>query len=307
MRITLAGGTGFLGQALCASLLEDGHDVTILSRGPSADPARRIRRVSWTPDGTTGPWATTLDGADIVVNLAGSSIADGRWTSAKKQRILDSRVLATRSLAAAVASVTAPPALMISSSAVGYYGPCGDEWVTETHAPGHDYLADVCVKWEAEARRAASARTRVVHLRTGLVLDRTHGALPAMRVPFRLGAGGPVGSGRQYMPWIHTTDWVRLVRHVMTAPNVSGPFNASAPSPVTNAEFARALGRALHRPAVLPTPAFVLKLLLGEMAEALLLGGQRAIPAEAQRLGFTFTYDTLEAALADLTNRPGAQ
>ena len=217
--------------------------------------------------------------------------------------MLDSRVQATRSLATAIRRATTPPPVFVSGSAVGYYGPRGDEVVAEDAPAGSDFLAQVCVQWEAEAARAASDRTRVVMIRTGLVLERDGGALPEMLPPFRFGAGGPVGSGRQYWPWIHRADWIALVRWVVQTPAASGPTNATGPQPVTNAEFARALGRAMHRPAFMPAPAFALRLLLGEMADALLLSGQRAVPAKAERLGFTFRHPTVDTALAAIFSR----
>jgi uncharacterized protein len=300
MRIVIAGGSGFLGRPLATHLASTGNQVVVLTRRSSpssgSSPAH-ITSVTWTPNGETGPWASALDGADAVVNLAGESIAAARWTAAHKQRVLDSRVEATRSLATAIRQASTPPRVFVSGSAVGYYGPCGDETVTEEAAPGSDFLARVCIAWEAEATRAASDRTRVVYLRTGLPLEKDGGALPPMLPPFKFGVGGPVGSGRQYWPWIHRDDWVALVAWVIGAAGVSGPVNATAPNPVTNAEFARAVGRALHRPAFLPAPAFALRLLLGEMADALVLSGQRAVPAKAMRDAFTFKYVTLDDAL----------
>jgi uncharacterized protein len=217
----------------------------------------------------------------------------------QKQRILDSRVHATRSLTTAIQAARNPPPVWVSGSAVGYYGPRGDQKIPEETPPGSDFLANVCVRWEAEANPAASA-TRVVYLRTGLVLERDGGALPQMLPPFWFGAGGPVGSGRQYWPWIHRADWIALVQWALRTPAVAGAINGTAPNPVTNAEFARALGRAMHRPAFMPAPGFALKLLLGEMAEALLLSGQRAVPERPEQLGFTFRYSRLDDALAAL-------
>jgi uncharacterized protein (TIGR01777 family) len=206
-------------------------------------------------------------------------------------------VSATHSLAAAIRATAAPPAVFVSGSAVGYYGPLGDREATEETPAGNDFLASVCERWEREAMSAAGDRTRVICIRTGIVLEKDGGALPEMLPPFRFGAGGPVGSGRQYWPWIHRSDWIALVRWTLTTPEVSGAVNATAPHPVTNAVFARALGRAMHRPAVMSAPAFALKLLLGEMAEALLLSGQNAIPAKAMRGGFQFRYEHVDDAL----------
>jgi hypothetical protein len=308
MRIVIAGGTGFLGRPLSAALVADGHDLVFLTRGStgslqaghSGAAGARTRAVTWTPNGDAGPWATAIDGAGAVINLAGESIAAKRWTAAQKARILDSRLQATRSLVTAIRSASSAPPLFVSGSAVGYYGPLGDEIATEERPAGSDFLARVSVQWEGEARRAASDRTRVVCLRTGIVLETDGGALPQMLPPFRFGVGGPVGSGRQYWPWIHREDWIALVRWVIQTPAAEGAVNATAPTPVTNADFARALGRALHRPAIMPAPGFALRWLLGEMADGLLLSGQRAIPSKAERLGFEFKFATIDEALRAL-------
>ena len=297
MNIVITGGTGFLGRPLADALAADGHAVVVLTRGAGTRRTNGVRLEPWTPDGETGSWAREIDGADAVVNLAGESIAGRRWSPEQKNKILDSRVKGTRSIASAIARANRPPAVLISGSAVGYYGPRGDEFVAEETPPGSDFLARVCVEWEAEANRAASERTRVVCVRTGLVLAADGGALPQMLPPFKLFVGGAVGSGRQYWPWIHRDDWIELVRWAIGQTSVSGAVNATAPNPVTNAAFAKALGAALHRPALLPAPAFALQLLLGEMADALLLSGQRVIPAKAQRQGFTFQQQDVLRAL----------
>jgi len=260
----------------------------------------RSRTVPWTPNGDTGSWALELDGAAAVVNLAGESIAAHRWTAAHKQRVLDSRLNATRSIVSAIRGATHPPSVLVNGSAVGYYGSRGDDIVTEETPAGSDFLAKVCVQWEADAMRAASDRTRVVCVRTGLPLGRDGGALPPLLPPFWFGVGGPIGGGRQYWPWIHRADWVALVRWAIHTPAVTGPINATGPTPATNAEFARALGRAMHRPAFMPAPAFAMRILLGEMADALVLSGQRAVPAKAERLGFGFRYETVRDALSAL-------
>jgi uncharacterized protein (TIGR01777 family) len=300
MKIVIAGGSGFLGRPLAAALAADGHEIVILTRGAAAPVQPRSRAVPWTPDGGTGSWSGEIDGAGAVVNLAGESIAGKRWSSAQKERILDSRVRATRSLVAAIQAAKNPPPVFLSGSAVGYYGQRGDEKIPEGTPPGTDFLANVCVQWEAEAKHAPSTATRLVGLRTGLVLERDGGALPEMLPPFRFGAGGPVGSGRQYWPWIHRADWIAMVQWAIRTPTVVGPINLTAPNPVTNAAFAKALGRAMHRPAFMPAPAFALKLMLGEMAEGLLLSGQRAVPERPEQLGFTFRYTRVDDALAAL-------
>jgi hypothetical protein len=303
MKIVAAGGTGFLGRPLVEALTADRHEVVVLTRNGGAEPSAGARAVHWLPNGETGPWAAELNGAGAVVNLAGESIAARRWSAEHKRRILESRVNATHSLVQAIRAATPPPAVFVSGSAVGYYGPLGDEIATETTPVGSDFLARVCSQWETEASRASSPHTRVVCIRTGLVLEKDGGALPKMLPPFKLGAGGPVGSGRQYWPWIHRADWIALVRWTLETAAASGPINATAPNPVTNKEFARALGRALRRPAFMPAPAFALRLMLGEMADALLLSGQRAVPAKAQRLGFTFRHTDVETALRSIFGR----
>jgi uncharacterized protein (TIGR01777 family) len=304
MKIVIAGGTGFLGRPLTTALVQDGHQVAVLTRRSNRSPratatdvASGARAVAWDPGGEPGPWAAEIDGAHALVNLAGESIAGKRWTDAQKQRIFESRVSATRSLVGAIRAAAIPPAVFVSGSAVGYYGPLGDEEATEEKPAGSDFLAHVCEQWEAEANRASSDRTRVTCIRTGIVLEKDGGALPQMLPPFRFGVGGPVGSGKQFWPWIHRYDWIALVRWTIATPAANGALNATATHPVTNAAFARALGRALHRPAFMPAPGFALKLLLGEMAEGLLLSGQNAVPAKAARGGFRFRYEDLDAAL----------
>lgn len=306
MKIVIAGGSGFLGRPLTAALLRDGHDLVILTRNAAASlPSRNqrqagVRAVVWTPNGEAGDWAAEIAGAGAVINLAGESIAGRRWSAAQKQRILDSRIQATRSLVAAICGAAPRPPVFVSGSAVGYYGPLGDETATEDTRAGSDFLAQVCERWEQEAMRAAGDRTRVVCIRTGIVLARDGGALPQMLPLFWFGAGGPVGSGRQYWPWIHRDDWIALVRWALAAPAAAGALNATAPHPVTNREFARALGHAMHRPAIMPAPGFALRLMLGEMADALLLSGQNAVPAKATRGGFTFKYSQVDEALGSL-------
>jgi uncharacterized protein len=304
MRIVVAGGTGFLGRPLCGRLVALGHEVVSLTRagapaGAGAHDWRSepgLRHVRWTAGPDIEGWGHVLDGADAVINLAGESIAARRWTAAQKQRLETSRVEGTRGIGAAMARCDAPPSLLLNSSAVGYYGNRGDEVLTESSPPGRDFLAGVSVRWEEEALRAGGA-ARVVLLRTGIVLGREGGVLGKMALPFKLFLGGPAGNGRQYMSWIHREDWLSLVLWLLQSPHV-GAFNATAPEPVTNRQFSRALGAALRRPSRLPAPAFALRLALGEMADALLLGGQRAIPQRALDAGFTFAYPELRGALA---------
>jgi uncharacterized protein (TIGR01777 family) len=303
MRVVIAGGGGFLGSPLAWAWAEEGHDVRVLTRGLAAGQAQHesgtgrpgITRVGWEPDGRAGQLAREFDGATAVINLAGTSIAGGRWTATRKNAIRESRIRATQSLAAAFAESPSPPATFISASGAGYYGDRGSEVLTESSTPGSDFLARVCVDWEAEARRVEQRGVRVVLLRTGVVLEKEGGALPRMMRPFRFFAGGRLAGGRQYMSWIHRHDWTEMVRWIVETPQVEGAVNVTAPHPVTNAEFARALGRALHRPSLIPAPRLALKVVLGEVADAV-LASQRAVPARAQAAGYHFRYPEIDIA-----------
>ncbi len=301
MRIALTGATGFLGAPLVARLIEDGHDLVLFTRRTANIVLPRTQCVTWSPaDLDTA--VRVIDRTDAVINLAGEPMDGRRWSPDQKARIRESRLQVTHAIAHAIGAAARPPALLISASAVGYYGPHGDEVITEAAPAGSDFVASLCVQWEAEAQ-AAPAGTRVVLLRSGLVIEKDGGALARMLLPFRLGAGGPLGSGRQYWSWIHRSDWIDLVRWTLTHPALIGPVNATAPGPVTNADFSRALGRALHRPAILPAPAFALRLLFGEMADAMLLTGQRVVPEAAVRHGFAFRYPDLPSALRSILGR----
>jgi uncharacterized protein (TIGR01777 family) len=295
MRIVIAGGTGLLGRALVERLETQGHAVAVLSRQP-----RTSRDVLWHPEGPPERLAPVLRGADALVNLAGASIAQ-RWTTSHKAALWESRVPLTRRLVQAIGSTEGGPRTLISGSAVGYYGPHGDEPLTESEAHGSDFLASMAEAWEREALAAAPA-ARVVLLRTGIVLDRSGGALPQMARPIRWFVGGPIGSGRQYLSWIHRDDWVSMVVWALTNEAVSGPLNVTAPTPATNLDFTRALGAVLRRPTLLPAPGFALRAVLGEMAD-LILTGQRVVPARALELGFEFQYPVLDAALRDALSR----
>ena len=296
MTVVLAGGSGFLGGKLRAQLDRDGHRVVNLTRSPRPD---RNGDVPWQPNGSAGQLAAHLDGADAVVNLAGENIAGTFWSEGRKAQLRNSRVLATRTLVRAIAACERPPKALISGSAVGYYGAHGDETVTERTPPGTDFLARLCVDWEQEARAGASAKTRLVIVRSGVVLGADGGALKKMILPFKLGLGATLGSGNQYMPWIHVDDWVSMIGWLIEADRAIGAFNASAPTPVTNRDFTRTLGRVLRRPAVFHAPAFVLKIGLGELAN-MLLTGQRVLPAAAEEMGFRFAYRELDPALRSL-------
>ncbi len=297
MRVVIAGGSGFLGRALTRELEGGGHTVSVLTR--RARPGQS-RDIAWTPNGRSGPWAHALAEMDAVVNLAGAGIADARWTQARKQLLLSSRLDATTSLVAAMHDVRTPPAVFVSGSGVGYYGPTGDQRITEDTPAGHDFLGDMAAAWEHAARPAA-AHARVVLLRTGLVMG-AEGALAKMLPAFKLGVGGRLGSGAQWMPWISVADWAALTARLIADDRASGPFNLSAPEPVTNADFTRTLGALLGRPTILPVPAFALKFVLGELSDALLTG-QRAVPEKALALGYAFRHAALGGALAAALGR----
>lgn len=291
--IVIAGGSGFLGRKLVQRLQAEGHRPAVLSRSAGNG------AIQWNPDGSPGSLAHHLEGVDAVVNLAGAPLPDRRWTQSRKQELRDSRILSTRTLVGAMAACANPPRVFVSGSAIGYYGPRGDERITESTGPGSDFLARLCVDWEQEARAAESPRTRVAIVRTGLALARDGGALAKMLAPFKLGLGATFGSGEQFMSWIHADDWARLVMWLLREERAAGAFNAAAPMPETNRTFTRTLGRVLNRPAVLQAPAFVLNAALGEMA-TMVLTGQRVLPAGAEHLGFEFSHPTLEPALRSL-------
>ncbi|HOU14205.1 MAG TPA: TIGR01777 family oxidoreductase [Anaerolineae bacterium] len=302
MRILVTGGTGLIGRALVADVRRDAHEVVVLSRNPARAPdlAPGVEVQPW--DGrTVAGWGPLVNGVDAVVNLAGENISSGRWTAAHKARIVQSRLDAGRALVQAIAAATYKPRVLIQASAVGYYGPRGAEALTEDAPPGEDWLAQLAVEWEAVTRPVEDVGVRRAVIRTGVVLTRAGGALPKMALPFRFFVGGPVGSGRQILPWIHHADVVAAIRFLIDHADARGPFNLTAPEAPTNAEFGRALGRAMRRPAWLPVPGFALRLLFGEMA-TVLLTGQRAVPAKLQQLGFTFRFPMLDAALADIFN-----
>jgi uncharacterized protein (TIGR01777 family) len=255
--------------------------------------------MQWAPASAPGVWTKAFEGAGAVINLAGEPIAEGRWTAARKQAVLSSRIEATRAVVAALRAIGARGTTLLSGSAVGYYGTPGNETLDESSPPGTDFLATVCRHWEAAALEAG-ADTRVVLLRTGLVVARDGGALPRLALPFRFFAGGALGSGRQVISWIHRDDWIAMIRWALATSDLHGPLNLTAPAPVANREMASALGRVLHRPSFVPTPAFALRLALGEMADALILNGQRVVPRVALSRGFRFQYETVDEALAEI-------
>jgi uncharacterized protein (TIGR01777 family) len=298
--ILVTGGTGFIGRALIDSLLADGHRVTVLTRDVAAARKQLPAAVEAIDD------LAALEGVDAVVNLAGENLGSGRWSAARKQRFIDSRVDITRRLVDWMRTLSRKPAVLVSGSAIGWYGPRGDETLDEDSTPGSDFSARLCQAWEAEAMTAEALGLRVCRVRIGVVLGadggKPGGALKQMLPSFRLGLGGPMGSGRQWMSWVHRSDLVALIRWLVDQGTVSGPYNGTAPEPATNADFAAALGRALHRPALLPMPGAALKLIVGEMAE-ILLAGQKVLPQRARAEGFAFRFPTLDAALADVLKK----
>lgn len=295
MKVLVAGGSGFIGRALCRELVRQNHEVTVLSRSHALNIQEKIRYVAWDlirPES----WIPRAGPVDALVNLAGASIADGRWTQARKRELVESRSNSTRSLVENLSKMPIKPKILINASAVGYYGPRDDEAVDEETVPGHDFLAQLCVAWEREALAAERSGLRVVRLRTGIVLGKGGGALAKMLLPFKLGLGGPLGSGQQWMSWIHMDDVVGIITWALDQSRVKGALNLTAPHPVTNEEFSKTLGAAVHRPAVLRAPVFALRLALGEMAE-MLLTGQRALPKKLLSLGYQFRYPKLDKAL----------
>lgn len=310
MRVVVTGATGLLGEVLVPQLLAAGHAVVVLTRGDA--PLRPavgsgLAVVHWQPVPQPAgpprdppPWWEALQGADAVVHLAGAPIAARRWDRRQKELILRSRVEGTAALVQALAAARQRPERLISASAVGYYGSRGEAELTEADGPGGDFLSQVCVAWEAEAERAASLGVRVVRLRLGMVLAPQGGALGRLLPLFRRGLGGPLGGGRQWVSWIHRDDAVGLLMLLLQHPEAQGPVNATAPAPVRQAAFSRTLGAVLRRPAVLPLPAPLLRLAMGEMADALLLTSQRVLPARAGQWGYRFRFPELQPALRAL-------
>ncbi len=308
MRVMIAGGTGLIGRALVGELLDAGHSVAILSRStqrPAGIPPS-VDILSWQEAEQSG-WDAALHGVDGVVNLAGENLAGAgllpeRWSPQKKQKILDSRVGIGRMLTQAIASASYKPAVLIQASASGYYGPQGDEVITEDHAPGNDFLANVAKEWEASTAGVETMGVRRAIIRTGVVLSTRGGALPRLILSVKWGLVRRIGSGRQWLPWIHIVDEVRAIRFLLEHAELSGPFHLCAPQPVRNVEMMRALGAVLGRPTIFPVPAFLMKALLGEMS-TVLLDGQRTIPRRLEQAGFVFRYPEIRMALQDLLKR----
>jgi hypothetical protein len=288
MKIAVTGSSGLVGSALVSTLSGASHEVVRLKRPTQWDPERRTIDDS------------ALAGVDAVVHLAGESIASGRWTAARKRRILDSRVQGTKLIAEAVGRMDRPPQVLVSASAIGYYGDRGSEVLREESPPGAGFLPEVCRQWEAATDAATRKGVRVVHLRTGLVLSAKGGAMGRMLLPFKLGAGGKIGSGSQYWSWISLDDVCAAITHCIQAAALHGPVNITSPSPVTNLEFTKTLGRVLRRPTIFPMPAFAARLALGEMADELLLASARVQPAKLTATRFVFRHKELEPTLRNL-------
>jgi hypothetical protein len=299
MRVIVTGGSGLIGRALVDSLARDGHEVIVLSRNPDAVKNLPTGACAERWDGKTAQgWGKFVNGAEAVVNLAGATISD-RWSDTHKTEIRESRVNAGQAIVAAVKAAEQKPRVVIQSSAVGYYGPCGAEEITENSPAGSDFLASVCKAWEASTAELDNMGIRRPIIRTGVVLDKNGGALPKMVMPVKLFVGGPLGSGKQYFPWIHLHDEVAAIRWLIDNPNAHGVYNLSAPQPLTNKDFTRAIGKVLGRPTFMPVPAFAMKTLFGEMS-TLLLDGQRQMPVRLVKEGFKFKFTNAEAALRDV-------
>ena len=292
-RVLVSGVSGLIGGALVPTLKTRGFEVVALVRGGAASEDR----ILWDPSKPVS--SDLVSGFDAVIHLAGETIM-GRWSPAKKAKIRDSRVIATTHLSQALAQAKDKPSVFVCSSAIGYYGSRSDEVLKESSAPGTGFLPEVCLEWEAATRWAANAGIRTVNLRTGIVLSKNGGALKQMLTPFKLGVGGRIGDGRQWMSWIDLQDMVGAIHHILKTDLVQGPINMVAPKPVTNAEFTGTLARVLSRPAIFPVPAFVVKTIFGEMGEALLLGSQRVEPAQLVGSGYPFRFRDLQASLQNI-------
>jgi uncharacterized protein (TIGR01777 family) len=298
MKILITGSTGLVGTALTQDLQRAGHTVCRLIRpGVSTQSIGNSHGfdVNWNP--ATGELGGAAVGADAVVNLAGASIAEGRWTAQRKQLLRSSRVDTTRALVQALAKMSARPRVLVSASATGYYGNRGDETLTESSQPGDDFLSGIAKEWESEALKAEALGIRIVRARFGVILSKQGGALPQMIRPFHFGVGGKISTGKQWLSWITLDDVIAILRLALENANITGPLNVVSPQPITNADFTKILAVALHRPALFPAPAFALRLILGEMADALLLSSQRVLPAQLQKLNHQFQHPDLQTAL----------
>ena len=296
MKIIVSGASGLIGSALTRALRAEGHDVWHLVRRARSEGSLSAHEIRWDPPSAQVD-VPALEGADAVVHLSGASISDGRWTEARKQVLRSSRIDSTRVLVDSLLRLRQPPRVFVCASAIGYYGNRGDEILTESSGPGRDFLSLLARDWEAEANRAAHAGIRTAILRFGVILSAEGGALPQMIRPFKFGVGGRIGSGRQWISWIALEDVIRIIQRAIGDAALHGPVNVVAPEPIRNADFARVVGQVLHRPALVPAPKFALRLALGEMADALLLGSQRVLPEQLLKANYSFQYQDLESAL----------
>jgi len=309
MRILVSGSTGLVGTALIAALERDHHTIARLVRPETSSGGKgRVsgQIVEWDP-GAAKFDSAAAEGADALVHLAGASIAGGRWNASRKNLLRTSRVDATRQLIGVLAKLQRPPRVIVAASAVGYYGARDDEDLTEASAPGNDFLSGTCREWEAEAARGAEFGARVASLRFGIILAKHGGALPQMVTPMKLGVGGRLGTGKQWMSWLTLEEAIRIIQFALVSGELSGPVNAVTPNPVQNSEFTRILAKTLHRPALFPAPAFVLRLALGEMADALLLSSQKVTPAKLVNSGYRFLQPDLAEALKSVLGGVGQQ
>lgn len=302
MIVIITGATGFIGRALCKELIEAGHEVIALSR--NANKARellgdKVTNVQWDGKSSLG-WERYAEGAGALVNLAGESISSGRWTQSKKTGILQSRLDAGKAVVEAISNAKAKPKVVIQASGIGYYGSRSDEVIDESSSPGKGFLAEVAQKWEASTKPVESMGVRQIVVRTGVVLGSDGGALPRLLTPFRLFIGGPLGSGKQYFPWIHLRDEVRAIRFLIEQESLPGVFNLAAPESLSQKEFCRTLGQVMKRPSWFPVPSFVLRMIFGEMAKEVLLSGQRAVPKRLLDAGYKFSHPDAESALKDI-------
>jgi hypothetical protein len=308
MRTIITGGTGLIGRALASDLARDGHEIVVLSRRPELAPEYppEVTVDRWDAETSSG-WAHWVDGAAAIINLAGESIAGegffpSRWSKQRRRRILQSRIKAGQAIVQAAGAAVHKPGVLVQASAMGYYGARGDGLVDEESAPGKEFQSDVVVEWEASTAEVERMGVRRVILRTGLVLSPEGGALRRLLLPFRLFVGGPMGSGRQHYSWIHLDDLVKCIRFLMENEAASGPFNVTAPRPVTNGEMGRAIGRALRRPYYMPVPSFAMRAIFGEVA-TIVVDGRPVVPARLKQLGFVFDFPGIDEALADLIGK----
>lgn len=304
MHIVVSGGTGFIGKPLLSKLEAENYHTILLTRHPHTSKSKLIKNImleKWDAE-SDGPWSSTIDGAQAVINLTGESIAAKRWTPEQKEKLISSRIKSTRALVQAIAKAEKKPPVFINASAVGYYGNVPEGDVSETAPKGNGFLADICNQWEEEALKASAFGVRVVLLRIGIVLEKGGGALDKMIPPFKMFAGGPLGSGKQWFPWIHRDDILGAIIFALKNQSLSGPINLTAPNPVRMNQFCSALGKTMRRPSWAPVPAFALKLLLGEMSE-MLLGGQKAIPQKLLQSGYAFKHPDLRPALESIIKK----